>query len=187
MRNWQLLILVVLVVFASAVVVNAGDIFAVVKADFADDAAVPVAQSAPVQPAPVFVPPDDWAGPAMGTGAAGEFAATGLCAPALVTTEMLRWALSPSVGDNPMTVDQTDTTLTLGDYTVNVDAASRSVTVTGPEGADVLSRDIDRCVVGEGTPGVPPATIGNWRYADGTGWRYVDEPNPVYSEEVQNP
>jgi len=99
----------------------------------------PVAQSAPM--------PEPLAG--------GAWQATGLCAPAAVTLDMLALVFAP-VG-NPSSG--------LGPYTVTIDDNAKTVTVDGPAGADVLQRDIMRCVVG----GVDDGRAGIWE-----GGLYVD-------------
>lgn len=98
--------------------------------------------------------------------------ATGACAPSPVTDAMLRQAVGPLTGE----------TVWPGPYTVTIDEASRTVTVAGPEGADILQRDIMRCISAEAFQEYD-GHAGTWR--DG---RYVDRPveRPLPAGESQS-
>lgn len=108
--------------------------------------------------------------------------ATGLCAPDVVEPNLLRSAFEPF--STTVQQDQAPATarganeawsVTLGDYWVHVDPATRSVAVAGPDGAEALARDIGRCI-GSGTPVAPITMAGVWRWSgEAKGWRYVDQ------------
>lgn len=112
----------------------------------------------------------------------GDWKADGLCGPDVVTPSLIRMVFDPQVlgsaaaGASPMAAGDDSDGVTLGPYRVGLDFAARAVTVTGPEGADVLRRDIERCIGpiehGKGFP-----SSGMWRWSDtAQGWRYVDVP-----------
>lgn len=111
--------------------------------------------------------------------ASAGWIAVGLCQPMPVTPETVRLAFDPRLaaqsepGSTPPNVQLTATSVRFGDYEVVLNSTTQRVTVTGPSGADVLKRDIERCI--SPMNGTAIAEAGRWRWSGGS-WRYVDEP-----------
>ncbi len=112
----------------------------------------------------------------------GEWKADGLCGPDVVTPSLIRMVFDPQVlgaaaaGTSPMPAGDDAGGVTLGPYRVTLDFAARRVAVAGPDGADVLQRDIERCI-GPIEHGKGFSSSGMWRWSDAQGgWRYVDVP-----------
>jgi hypothetical protein len=110
---------------------------------------------------------------------ASAWVAAGTCSPALVTAEMLRWMFDPrgmdalADGVRPLEVSESGSVMVFGDYTVTLNAASKTIAVDGPTGADILERDITTCIAGSGEAATGP--YGNWQWsASDAAWRYVN-------------
>ena len=112
-------------------------------------------------------------------GSSDVWTAAGVCAPAEVDTLMLRTAFDPSmVGslgeDGPqLDVRESPDRLTIGDYVVVLDRSTETISVSGPDGAEVLERDIRQCVGPADSSALRRA--GTWQRDGATDrWRYVD-------------
>jgi hypothetical protein len=110
----------------------------------------------------------------------GSWAATGLCQGMPVTAGNVRLMFDPRVVSTPdghpaMEVSNDDQRVRLGAYEVVLDFPTQSVTVTGPEGAATLHRDILRCVTDAESGDATSA--GTWKWSEASSdWRYLDEP-----------
>ncbi len=119
------------------------------------------AQQAPVNIQPAAQP--------MAAAGGGEWVATGLCGPSMVTPQMLRLVFDPNVvlapepGVSPLDVLEQTSAVVFGDYEVSLNPVTHSVDVTGPDGAAVLKRDIDRCIGPNDGTGFNEA--GAWRWS----------------------
>lgn len=107
-----------------------------------------------------------------------DWVAEGYCQPAPVAGDTLVHAFAPyATGDlegaSPIVVEASPERLRLGDYVVTFDSSAKRIAVSGPVGADILERDILRCIGPEGL--TPASSVGTWVWsASDGGWRYED-------------
>ena len=121
------------------------------------------------------------------------WAAEGTCSPRPVTPSLIRMLFDPNVlgpapaGLPPLPASDDAGGVTIGDYRISLDVAGRRVTVAGPAGAELLQRELERCVA-PGSATTRPTSAGRWQWSSSeNAWRYVESQLPATRPDIGAP